>query len=393
MHLLGEGSNRASLLMDYTNFNVEDFASDEQFIDWVKGNCSEEEKEFWHLLALSNPHLAEKIERARALVVNVDCAEDKITPVDPAKVREIWQNLLAGIDDTSSVEDQVTIPKQRKNHHFVLAASITFIGLILTTILLIKFYSGHEALDVYSRNAPGFIEVVNDTDDTMHLGMRDGSVIALERNSRIRYKESYDADSLRKVYLHGVAFFKVARNPEKPFLVFTNNVATEVLGTSFRIKEDKTTGKVTVAVKTGKVSVYSIGNLEERFGERKKKGVILFPNQEVTYTEEEHSFEKKIVEAPEVLKRDASVNNFTFENTPVDSVFARLQNAYGIEIVFDREAMKNCFITVPLRSEPLFDKLRIICRTIGASYEVIDAKVVITGPGCRVVDAENENLN
>jgi transmembrane sensor len=53
--------------------------------------------------------------------------------------------------------------------------------------------------------------------------------------------------------------------------------------------------------------------------------------------------------------------------------------------------MKNCFLTVPLASEPLFEKLKVICRTVGANYEIIDAKVVITSAGCKTVKPDNLN--
>ena len=52
--------------------------------------------------------------------------------------------------------------------------------------------------------------------------------------------------------------------------------------------------------------------------------------------------------------------------------------------------MKNCFLTVPLGSEPLFQKLKVICRTIGASYEIIDARIVVSSTGCKPVKYEDE---
>jgi hypothetical protein len=59
-----------------------------------------------------------------------------------------------------------------------------------------------------------------------------------------------------------------------------------------------------------------------------------------------------------------------------------LEDAYGVDIVFDEEVFKGCSLTVGLEDEDLFEKLKIICKTIGATYQVIDSQIVINGRGC-----------
>jgi len=380
--------------MDYNDFSVEDLASDERFINWVKDDCSEEDKEFWRFLALSHPHLQERIDRARILVINVDRAEDKIDPVDPRKVDEIWKNVLAGmenqnvegndmiIDVPTEQFENVFVP-QRRRYKWPLAVAAS-VALLVSAFFLLQKKADQTHWYSYRQEAPGFTEFVNTTASQVQLLIMDGSVISLEGNSRVKYKKDYALDTIRKVYLEGAAFFDVVRDPKKPFVVFTNDVATEVLGTSFRINADVSTKDVVVSVKTGKVSVYSVKKQSATSTDR-KDGVIVFPNQEVVYTDEQGFFEKKIVDAPRLLV-PPSEDSFVFKHAPIATVFGKLEEAYGVEILFDRETMKNCFLTAPLGSEPLFDKLRVICRTIGASYEVIDAKVVITSAGCKTID-------
>lgn len=386
--------------MDYIDFSVEDLAADERFINWVKNDCSQEEKDFWRLLALSHPHLQEKIDRARILVINVDRAEDRMDPVDPEKVHEIWQNVLVGIEDEDAHgtnETPMEIRSDQPEKNFLperRRRTLTFAVAASVTLLLSVFFLGEKddqtlAWYSYRQETPGFIEYVNTGGKPLRLVIMDGSVISLEANSRVKYKRNYASDTIRKVYLQGEAFFDVARDPQKPFVVFTNDVATEVLGTSFRVSGDASTKNVVVKVKTGKVSVYSIKKQSVNLS-NPKDGVILLPNQEVVYTDEEDIFEKKIVDTPELLAAPLD-DSFVFENTPIAIVFGKLEEAYGVEILFDRETMQNCFLTVPLGSEPLFKKLEVICRTIGASYEVIDAKVVITSAGCKTVNSENLN--
>src|SRR5690606_24395231 len=199
-------------------------------------------------------------------------------------------------------------------------------------------------------------------------------------DSRLRYRRGFLEGESREVFLTGTAFFEVARNPAQPFLVNTDDVVTRVLGTSFRIVAPENGSEVVVAVKTGKVSVYS------RKGDPAQtsstNAVVLLPNQQVTYLRDEEVFGKSLVPAPEIVKPAISEKDFNFENTPIPAVFQILEEAYGVDIIFDEEVMANCFVTAPLGSESLFEKLRIICRAIGARYETIDATVVITSAGC-----------
>lgn len=383
--------------MDYSNFSVEELASDDRFISWVKNDCSQEDKDFWQSLTRLHPELQDKIDRARILVINVDRAEDEIDPFGEEIVNEIWHNVLAGIEDEDPQEsrdaitkrlpgrlDKTSRPQRWRTLAFSVAASV---GLFVSAFFLFTEENGqHLEWYSYNQEAPGFVELVNTGQTTMKVEITDGSVISLEAGSRIKYKRSYTSDTIRKVYLKGEAFFDVARNPKKRFVVFTNDVATEVLGTSFRIKTDAGTKDVVVKVKRGKVSVYSVRKQSSKLN-NPKEGVILLPNQEVVYSDKADVFEKKIVDTPELLKATID-DNFVFDNIAISTVFVRLEEAYGVEILFDRETMKNCFLTVSLGSESLFEKLNVICRTIGASYEIIDAKVVITSSGCKTSNHE-----
>jgi hypothetical protein len=162
---------------------------------------------------------------------------------------------------------------------------------------------------------------------------------------------------------------------------------TEVLGTSFKIKADQDGEKVFVTVRTGKVSVYK-ANTKHPGIDDKTEGVVLLPNQEVVYLTGDQLFEKKIVDLPQLVIPNPAGDNFTFENAPIDDVFTSLEEAYGVEILFDAETMKHCYITAPLGSEPLFEKIKVICQTIGASYEIIDARVVVTSTGCEIEEKD-----
>jgi len=74
--------------------------------------------------------------------------------------------------------------------------------------------------------------------------------------------------------------------------------------------------------------------------------------------------------------------SFEFDDAPLSSVLQLLEQAYGVDIVYDEELMASCKLTASLADEPLFEKIKLICLSIDAEYEIIDAQIVLSSKGC-----------
>ena len=81
----------------------------------------------------------------------------------------------------------------------------------------------------------------------------DGSKIWLNKESVLYYPMKFKK-GIREVRLEGEAFFEVAHNENKPFVVRAGNTYTKVLGTSFNINACDTSKAITVTVVSGKVA-------------------------------------------------------------------------------------------------------------------------------------------
>ena len=81
------------------------------------------------------------------------------------------------------------------------------------------------------------------------LQLADGSVVWLNAGSRLRYPAAF-ARPQREVFLEGEAFFEVARDPKKPFLIHAGQSTTRVLGTSFSVRSYAREPAVVVVVVT-----------------------------------------------------------------------------------------------------------------------------------------------
>jgi transmembrane sensor len=80
------------------------------------------------------------------------------------------------------------------------------------------------------------------------IKLPDSSTVWLNAKTRIRVSEDFDKTTNRSIYLDdGEAFFEVAKNPARPFLVITSSITTRVLGTSFNVKAYRNLHNATVS--------------------------------------------------------------------------------------------------------------------------------------------------
>ena len=220
----------------------------------------------------------------------------------------------------------------------------------------------------------------NTTQQAQLLQLPDASRVTLQPGSSLRYTTAL-AGPRRQVYLEGEAFFQVHKNPARPFLVFTSQVVTTVLGTSFDVKAYPGRAQALVAVREGKVSVQprETAQLDATPTHPAKLGVLLLPNQQVVYSVASRRLKKELVDQPAVLVPQA----FEFEERPVAEVFAALEKAYGVPIYYDQQKLAGCTVSITFYDEPLFEKLGLLCKSLGAYYTLADTQITIHSAGCQ----------
>ncbi|WP_207513540.1 FecR family protein [Longitalea luteola] len=231
-------------------------------------------------------------------------------------------------------------------------------------------------------------QVKNDKPFNDTVLLPDGSMVILEPKAIVQFSDSF-AGHKREVYLEGNAFFKVTRNPRSPFYVYSKNIVTQVLGTSFYVKNNPRTKNIEVSVRTGKVAVYEYGRqtVQNRRNDE-SGGVILKPNQRVIYNGTDHHFRTTLVDIPLPVAAERNAEeritelNFVFEEAPLARVLLYLERFYHIEMVMENESLAKCLFTGDIKGQDLFDQLEIICESMQASYEVRGTRILIKGSGC-----------
>ena len=257
-----------------------------------------------------------------------------------------------------------------------LAASILLLA--VSTIYLHRIFTTTVGQEQTIVDATPELMVVKSGDTEKRVELSDGSVVTLKRRSEIRFPPVFD--NKREVSLSGEALFEVARNVNRPFLVYTNEVTTRVLGTSFLIKAYALEQEITVTVKTGKVSVYT-----DQINDKKdnRKEIILTPNQQIVYHRNENQAIKTLVNDPQIITQQP-LQKTSYTNVAVTEIFRALEERYGIPIQFDANILSGCTLTyADLTEEGLYEQIEIICNALGAQYKKSESSIVIEGEGCK----------
>jgi CRISPR/Cas system CSM-associated protein Csm2 small subunit len=236
-----------------------------------------------------------------------------------------------------------------------------------------------------------FAAYINNGTKVHVIILEDGTSISLQPNSMVEYPETFTVKR-REVYLNGQAFFNITKDAKRPFFVYANELVTQVLGTSFNIRAYEKEKDIVVTVKSGKVSVYTNhknqdkvkneGRAAENNPNNISSATLLLPNHRIIYSRENSRMVKSLAEELEVLSGAIDKKDFHFADTPISEVFKVLEEAYQIDIMYDEDALQNCFLNASLGDRSFYDMLRIICKAINAQYEIMDAHVLITGSGC-----------
>jgi len=205
---------------------------------------------------------------------------------------------------------------------------------------------------------------MNNSDSSMKIKLEDGSTVTLYKETIIKYQEPF-AETKREIVLDGDAFFEVAKDKMKPFVVNTGSLSTTALGTSFRVTA-LNSGKEGVNVKlyTGKVVIKSINRITNWKGD-----VFLSPGEQLSYKNNNKdnlvsNFTDngtKTIALSEISNEIQTLNEIKFHNTSLSKVFIDISKFYSVRIEFEeREFDKMNFTGLINKKDDVESILKIV---------------------------------
>lgn len=197
----------------------------------------------------------------------------------------------------------------------------------------------------------------------------DGSTIWMNAGTTIRFPEKFEGGT-REVFLSGEAFFEVARDEHKPFIVHTPALDTRVLGTSFNIQAYAGTCEK-VSVLTGKVQVAATsGNAPS---------VALVADQETVF---DSTSGQLLTAATQAAGACRWKDGILYLDGKMRDVIPVLERWYDVKIQVKQSAIENCTVQARFVNEPLVNVLESMHYFLGVEYTVRNKLVFINGNGC-----------
>lgn len=311
--------------------------------------------------------------------------DEKISPVSREELQKtLWAKIK---DQISPAEIQLLSSQERRWWWrwplYRAAASVLLIFGVTYLIRLNNILPERVGGLEQALSTGGWHEERNTGSASRWLVLEDSTRISLEPGSRIRYATPMSPE-LRSVQLTGNAFFDVAKDADRPFVVHSGDILTKVVGTSFRIRSEGENFEVSVS--TGRVVVEK--SPQEGAGSPRSDadGVVLTPNQKVTYFTKDRHFVMGLVDnpLPVVLPPTLAVEEklFRFEEVPLDQVLSRIEEVYGVKVILVNESLHSCPVTADLSQQPLYTKLEILGAALQTTFEVKGTNIVLSGGNC-----------
>lgn len=178
----------------------------------------------------------------------------------------------------------------------------------------------------------------------VRLTLQDGTEVWLNSQTKLTYPALF-SDNERRVTVEGEAFFDVAKNPQKPFIVSTQGLEMKVLGTKFNVCSYPGEEMIQTSLLEGKLKVY--------FPDSESNGIILKPEELVTVT----GNQMKIASLPHpdyFLWRDGV---YSFRNEPLIDILKKLELYYDIKIIVKDQSIYKWEYTGKFRQRDGIDNI------------------------------------
>lgn len=198
------------------------------------------------------------------------------------------------------------------------------------------------------------------------LVLADGSKIWLNAASELKYPVSFSG-SERKVYMEGEAYFEIAKNKDKPFIVHTKGYDVEVLGTKFNVIAYNDEQQIATTLDEGSVKITTT---------EKGKPVYLTPGQQAVL--HKNSAKIDIVDVDTYPYSSWKNGLFVFQSESLGNITRKISRWYNCEFQFADADLENARFTGTLsRDTELGELLKIISQTCAIEFAVNQHNTIV----------------
>lgn len=239
-----------------------------------------------------------------------------------------FKHSIAPIFLIDKLQQKIKLQKKQTNRHQLWSITTP----IVAAVCLLFIFS--TALFLYNTNQQSteHYYTLLTGEHTSPFTMADGTIITLNKNSRLSYSNKY-GEKNRNVKLDGEAYFEVTKDANKPFIVKMDEASITVLGTHFNIKANTKSDNITATLVEGSI----------RF-ESEKQNVVMTPNQQLTFSRSTNKIDIKEIETDTYTAwRDGLLK---YKSIPFFQLIEDLQNIYSVKIQITDKRLTESSVTV-----------------------------------------------
>lgn len=200
-------------------------------------------------------------------------------------------------------------------------------------------------------------------ESTVIRSLSDQSEVTLQANSKITYEDGFGTEH-RQLKLIGKGKFTVTHNDDLPFIIESNGVFIEDLGTVFSVESMPDSDTVYVVVNEGIVRLYDEHGSE----------IIIKAGEKAWYIRSQKTI---------ITDLNTKVLKFDFKDTRLVEVVDLLEKTYQIDVQLSPESIGECKITTQFFDEEVATIITVIAETLGFKYEYQDHHYKISGKPCQ----------
>lgn len=358
--------------MSKSEYSTEDFVLDPEFRKWVLTNDLGA-KLYWEEFLGTNKGKLEEIEKARQIVVNFSKIDYSL---NEAEENFLWNEIDAKLDNIDSQrkitkvvsldswsaiqQNKERLEKRRKK---VFRNSVLITSIFLAGLTLLAWFQFPTSENDELPQEPMFETMEAPSGVKSHFNLPDGTEVTLNSESKVVFEKFFDKET-REIALEGEAYFEVAKDSLRPFIVTTGRIHTKALGTEFNVKAYPD-HLIQISLVEGSVLVSS--DSQDSLNEQ------LNPGEEILANSESSLWEKSNFDLEEIT---AWMNKtLILKKTPFKETIQSLERWYGVKFIISGKMPEDVFITGKFKDESLKNVLDGISYSTKYNY-TIEGKIV-----------------
>ena len=336
---------------------------------YKRGIATENEKQsLLDALAVNEQQLMKLLEEQFELNIQHD-----VKMISRQRSEQLYQQIREKIAPAGETANHAK-PRQISSMQWLAAACVAGI-MIMGGLYLFNHRAANTKAVTAAVTKPAIKTFSNVLGKPVTTTLPDGSLVTLDPGSAISWYQPFDSLK-RDISLTGKGFFKVAKDPSKPFTVFANGIATTALGTEFWV--DASVDPIAIKLLEGKVVVRAIDRTMVMNDVFLKPGEQLLVNKQAgTYVV--NMFKTGRENNKPVNRKAINTVALSFNKTSLCDVFNKIGKKYHVVVNYNASDLNSLSFTGTfLINDSLQTILSIICNTNDLTFSKSAGVVTIS---------------